>query len=134
MTIYIFQFRQTYYLYTRFVANNLPRYILFCHIFNSTLWTRRRRPSVDDPYPARCVSEDVYDSECKDDCTSFDWCIAYGASHDGNECWLITSTGSCPNGWACHCTSATGITAIATQSSDLIPSGLSGYNCMAKGI
>ena len=91
-------------------------------------------PSVDDPYPARCVREKVYDSECKDDCTSFDWCIAYGASHDGNECWLITSTGSCPNGWACHCTSATGITAIATQSSDLIPSGLSGFNCMAKGI
>ena len=89
---------------------------------------------VGGGYPTRCTDYDTdYDlSECKEICTSFELCIGYSVSF--SKCSLMTSTGSCPNGWRF----ISGNT--AKRSSDLIPSGNTGAslgllsNCIAKGI
>ena len=72
-------------------------------------------------------------SECEGQCTSFDWCIGYSTEYSWN-CYLITSTGSCPNGWK-GCNECN----TATQSRELISSYLnpvdhSNFYCMAKGL
>ena len=65
--------------------------------------------------------------KCEEECTSFEWCIAY--SYGGpDDCSLMTSTGSCSNGWSV----IQGKT--ATKISDLIPLLGVAYNCMVKGI
>lgn len=58
-------------------------------------------------------------------CSDLAWCIAYSSGGGGDQCALITSTGSCAKG-----TKASGHT--ARTFSDLSASGTAGYNCMAK--
>ena len=84
---------------------------------------------VEGGYPARCYVPRyirVDASECQDKCTLHDLCIAY--SVQGRDCSLMTSTGSCPNGWQFFAGN------MATQRSDIIPSDDRDSNCMAKGI
>ena len=103
--------------------------LIFLGISYSVISSKHLCGHVEGGYPARCYILDA--SECKEKCTSFDLCIAYGVrlgSEVGNSyCFLMTSTGSCPDGW----TFLSGNT--ATQRSDLVPSDISDFNCMAKG-
>ena len=71
-------------------------------------------------------------SECKDICTSLEWCLGYSTSTA--SCSLVTPTESCANGWHLSCHNLFECP-VATQASDLVPSNShSAFNCFAKGI
>ena len=99
--------------------------LIFLGISYSVISSTHLCGHVEGGLPTRCFIS-YASSECEEKCTSLDLCIAY--SDGSSSCVIITSSGSCPNGW--NIISGT----TATRISDLTPNGLAGHNCKAKGI
>ena len=82
---------------------------------------------VDGGYPYQCSkSSSSVTSGCEYECTSVSSCIAY--EEGDNKCWFIPNSKQCPSGWSVVGSSFS----VATSSSDLKASSLSGYFCKAK--